>query len=313
MLTLADLDPPAATRAVALLAAHYPDWRARRVVWVHAFADERLRADPSWRFQQRFAWLALSQALDPLLATRFLVADLGAFQSAGSGLDLPGIADAAHAQVGVLPREGIVAFLTGQPVPRQPGVWKQGQAEFLGREVVVRMAPGEVASRVLAHEVMHLFGAIHVNPDVDSLMNPSGSSTRIDPLNAAILRVVRVRRFGPGGLEPNVVAVIPLRPAIDAYAKALGVDLVLRQSGIREALAASGGSLRAAAPQVRTELGLDDHLGDVSSFVGELLARDRRPAAAARLHEIAAQLYGPGTARGQRQLARAQALAGAAR
>ncbi len=311
VLTLADLDPPAAARAARDLADRFPDWRARRIVWVHAYCDELLRADPAWRFQQRIAWLAVSVALDPVLGTRFLVADLGAFASAGSGFDLPGIAAAAHRQVGALPRDGVVAFLTGLPSPHEPGVWREGQAEFLGRELTVRLAVGAVASRVLAHELIHLFGGIHVNPQVDSLMNPTGRSTVLDPLNEAMLRVMRVRRFGPGGIEPNVIDVIPLEPAIRAYAAALGANVALRNAGVAEALAESRGSVRAAAPAIRASLALDPHLGDVASFVGALLARDRRFPEAARLYALSAQLYGPGSGRGRRALANARALAGA--
>ena len=308
-LVLSDLDPAAARRSAALLAQHFDDWRARRVVWVHAYSDEILRADPAWRFQQRIAWLVLSQSLDPVLHTRFLLADLGTFRSEAAGFDLPPIEAAARVQIGALPREGIVAFLTGRPAPRRPGAWKLGQAEFLGRVVTVRVAPREVASRVLAHEVVHLYGGVHVNPDVESLMNPSGHATRLDPQNVAILHALASRRFGPGGLEANVIEAVPLHPAIEAYAGALQLNLALRNAGVREALAASEGSVRAAAPQLRQAIALDDHLGDVASFVGELLLRDGRRPGAARLFAIASSLYGAGDPRARRALERARALA----
>jgi tetratricopeptide (TPR) repeat protein len=312
-LVLADLDPAAAQQAFARLAAAFPDWRARRIVWVRVWADEPLRADPSWKFQQRIAWLLLSTALDPLLHTRFLVAEIGAFRSEGSDFDdLDAIQAKARAQVGPLPPSGIAAFMTGRPVPRIAGAWKQGQAEFLGRTLSLRIAPGEVASRVLAHEAIHLYGGVHVNPDVESLMNPAGRSTAIDPWNAAILRALSARRFGPGGLETNVLDAVPLAAVIQAYGAALQANLALRKAGVLEALEGSGGSLRGASFGVQRAIALDAHLGDVASFVAELLRREGKPRAAARLFEIAAQLYGAGDARGRRALDRARALRPAA-
>jgi tetratricopeptide (TPR) repeat protein len=309
-LVLADLDPAAADESARLLASAFPDWRDRRVVPVRIWADEPLRADPGWRFQQRYAWLLVSQALDPLLATRFVVVSIGAFASEGAGFDLPPIAAAAREQIDRLPSEGIVAFATGRAIPRAGGRWKQGEAEFLGRVLSVRLAPREVASRVLAHELIHLYGGVHVNPDVASLMNPSGESNAIDPVNAAILRALRTRRFGPGGIEANVVAVVPLAPAIRAFEAALRANLALRQAGVVEALAEAEGSLRAAAPAVRKALALDDHLADVAAFTGDLLVRDGRPRAASRLYALAADLYGPASPRGRRARDRARHFGG---
>jgi tetratricopeptide (TPR) repeat protein len=307
-LVLADLDPTSGLRAAALLHEHAPAWRARRVVWVHAFADEVLREEPAWRFQQRFAWLSVSQALEPLLGVRFVVVSLGSFQSAGAGLDLSPIFESGRRQHPEVPESGVVAFATGRPSPRAAGFWRQGVAELLGRFLAVRLARGEVVSRVLAHEVLHLFGGVHVNPDVDSLMNPSGRSLVIDPWNAGIVAATRARDFGPGSIETNVLAHADLDHLIAAYRAALGSNVALRNAGVVEALEGARGSVRAAAPKAREAMQLDEHLGDIASLVAQLLLRDGRRAGAASLWETSARLYGPETARGRRARQNARAL-----
>jgi hypothetical protein len=173
----------------------------------------------------------------------------------------------------------------------------------------VRLARGEVASRVLAHEVLHLYGAIHVNPDVESLMNPSGHSLTIDPWNAAIVSATRKRRFGPGGIEANVLRHANLRATIAAYHAALAANVALRNAGVVAALETGHGSLRAAAPQARNALQLDEHLGDVADLAAQLLLRDGRPAGAVRAWETAAALYGIESSRGRRALQNAVATA----
>ena len=307
-LVLADLDPASGRRAAELLRTHFADWRERRVVWVYAFADEVLRENPAWRFQLRFAWLSISQALEPWLGVRFAVAGLGTFRSEGAGFDLSPILAAGRRQNPGLPQQGVVAFFTGRPSPRAAGAWKLGEAELLGRVLAVRLARGEVASRVLAHEVLHLYGAVHVNPEVDALMNPSGRSLALDPWNAAIVGATSGRDFGPGGIDANVLPHADLATLIAAYRAALGANVAMRNAGVAEALEAGGGSARAAAPQARVAMQLDEHLGDVANLVAQLLVRDGRPAAAVQAWETAAQLYGPATPRGRRALQDARAL-----
>jgi tetratricopeptide (TPR) repeat protein len=312
-LALSDLDPASGQRAAALLHEHFDDWRARRIVPVHAYADEVLRVDPAWRFQLRLAWLAVSQALDPLLGVSFVVVDQGAFQSAGAGLDLGPIIASGLRQHPEAPTSGVVFFATGRPIPRAAGSWQRGQAALLGNVLGVRLAPGEIASRVLAHEVMHLFGAIHLNPEVESLMNPSGDSFVVDPWNAAIVRATRVRSFGPGGIEANVLSRVDRSATIAAYAAAFGTNVTLRNAGIVAALDANQGSARAAAPQARSAVQLDAHLGDVADLIAHLLLRDGQPAAAVRAWETAAALYGPDSTQGRRAQRNALAVMRGAR
>ena len=151
--------------------------------------------------------------------------------------------------------------------------------------LAVRLARGEVASRVLAHEVLHLYGAVHVNPEVDALMNPSGGRSRSTRGTRRSSRATRGARFGPGGIEANVLPHADLAALIAAYRAALGANVAMRNAGVAEALEAGGGSARAAAPQARVAMQLDEHLGDVANLVAQLLVRDGRPAAAAQAWE----------------------------
>jgi hypothetical protein len=308
-LQLADLDPASAERALSQLRAHEPDWAARRVVRVTVFADEALRARESWRVQMRLAWTALSQTLEPVLGVRFVPVRIDAFSSEDAGLDLVPLRAAFQRQRPRVPADGVIALFTGRPVPKAPGTWQRGVADFLGRVIVVRLAPGEVTSRVLTHEVLHLYGCVHVNPEVRSLMNPDGEGTALDAWNVAIARALRGRSFGPGGLEANVLPHLDLDATIAAYRKALVANVSLRNAGVVTALDAAGGSWLSAAGEVQTAMALDDHLGDVASFLAQLLARDGRRPASAAMWETAARLYGPASERGRNARQRGRALA----
>ena len=75
---------------------------------------------------------------------------------------------------------------------------RTGLAVQLGTHAVA-VCPAEGEPRVLtaAHELAHLFGAVHV-ADPASIMNPTATFDAIffDPLNRRILREARLRRFG---------------------------------------------------------------------------------------------------------------------
>jgi tetratricopeptide (TPR) repeat protein len=298
ILWLADLDPGAASAAWVLLVRLDPAWRGRRAVRVDSWADESIRAHPGWRFRLRLAWLAASQALDPLLGVRFLPATLQEFASRDAPASLEAIDAAFRAQVARAPAEGILAAFTERAPPRGRGAQRLGQAEFLGRRLIVRLESEPGASRVLLHEVLHLYGGVHVADDVESLMNPAGGALSLDPLNARIVRELRGRRFH-GALDPDVFAVVDLEATTRAYEEALRTNLALRRAGLAEAVEDAAGSrvaARRAAARVRE---LDPHLGDVARFVSRLLWRGGRPASAASLLEVAARLYGPRTPQGR--------------
>jgi hypothetical protein len=163
----ADLDPPSGLAAFRLLRQLDERWARRRVVPVHCYADQTVRRSPSWRMRLRVLWGALSASLDPVLGTAFVPLSFSSFSSSGAGSRLAAIDEALLSSAGPLPASGIVAAFTERPAPRQPGAWKLGQAEYLGRRTLVRLEPGKVASRTLVHEVLHLYGGVHINPDLD--------------------------------------------------------------------------------------------------------------------------------------------------
>jgi len=288
-----------------------PERRAWRTVPVHSWADETIRRQPGWRFRVRLAWLGASRALGPLLETYFVPAEIGSFASQGASDALDTIDAAFRAQTARAPAEGVLAAFTERAPPRAAGPQRLGQAEFLGRHLAVRLLPetaaGPAASHVLLHEVLHLYGAVHVNPDVASLMNPTGDATGLDRMNARIVRETRVRTFH-GDLERDVLDRIDLEATTLAYEDAMRANFAMRQAGLIEALQAAATSpveARHAAVRVRE---LDPHLGDVARFVALLLLRGDKPASAAMLLETAAQLYGPGTARGREAAAQAETI-----
>jgi hypothetical protein len=294
---LRDLDPASAGRAADRLRALAPAWRERRVVPVYLLADESVRADPAFAFRLRLLLLWASRTLDPLLGAFFAPAGVVGFDASQAPATLDAIQAAALA--GVAPNDGMLAVFTERLPPRQPrGVLQLGQAEFLGRALCVRLAAGERTSRVLVHELLHLYGGIHVAEDIDSLMNPSGSTeVQLDPMNARIVRSLRERTFGPGGIERNVFPRIDVHETAEAYLAALRVNLTFRRLGV---LAGAGpDSRRAARRRARQWKALDPHLADVASFTAMLLVRDQRPADAVDLLEVAAALYGPRSPRGR--------------
>lgn len=307
LLWLADLDPRTARRAWALLARLDPAWREWRVVRVHSFADESIRAHPAWQFRLRLAWLAASRALGPLLEVRFLPATVQGFASGEADASLEAIDAAFRARVPRVPAEGVLAVFTERPPPRGVRNVRLGQAEFLGRRLTVRLEAEPGPSRVLLHELLHLYGGVHVAEDVESLMNPSGTARGLDPLNARIVREVRGRRFH-GSLDADVLDVIDLEATTRAYEDALRANLALRRAGLAEAMQMATTSRIEARRAAARVLELDPHLGDVARFVSLLLWRGEKPASAAFLLETAARLYGPRTARGRRASADAERI-----
>jgi tetratricopeptide (TPR) repeat protein len=305
-LWLADLDPVAGREAARRLPEVDAAWQDRRVVPVHAFADETVRGDPSWAFRLRLLWLGASRSLEPVLRTRFAVVRLMPLGAGTGPMRLQPWFEGLVARTATLP-EGIVAGFTERPPPPAPPQ-RLGVAHLLGRHMAVRLEPGEVASRVLAHEILHVYGAIHVPPEIDSLMNPSGDSRRLDGGNQQIVHATRGRRFRGRGLEADVLETTDLDTVLGAYEKAVSVNLLFRRAGIAEALEASGRSRVLAAREVRRATGLDSHLAEVASTLARLLLLDGRRGEALLMLDAAARLYQePGPAREAR--ARADALA----
>jgi len=304
----ADLDPASGLAAFRVLRRLDPQWVHRRVVPVHCYADETVRRSPHWEMRIRALWAALSASLDPVLDTTFVPISLSPFSSAAAGGQLASINLAFLSSVGALPGSGIIAAMTERPVPQGSGTWRLGQAEYLGRRMVVRLEPDQLESRTLIHEVLHLYGGVHINPDLDSIMNPTGTSMELDSANQRIVELLRRRRFGPGGAHSNVLPLVDHRALTAALAQALRLNLQFRRLGVLEALEAKESSRFLAARKARKAFALDPDLASVARFVAQLLAEQARFASAARFMEVASNLYGPRSAEGREARARAEAL-----
>lgn len=97
------------------------------------------------------------------------------------------------------PAGALVAFVP-LPAARAPLLYAQdfGLARQLGSHAVVVCRPDAPAHpTTLAHEIAHLFGAIHVL-DRASLLNATADfdARFLDPLNRRVLRTTRTRAFG---------------------------------------------------------------------------------------------------------------------
>jgi hypothetical protein len=233
---------------------------------------------------------------------------LAAFSASEAGRQLVSINESFLSSVGALPTAGLIAGFTERPVPQRPGKWRLGQAEYLGRRMLVRLEPDQVESRTLIHEVLHLYGAVHINPDLDSIMNPSGTSLELDQSNRMIVELLRGRRFGPGGVHANVLPFVEHGELTAALSQALRLNLQFRRLGVLEAVEAKENSRFLGARKAREALALDPDLASVARFVALLLAEQGRFASAARFMEAAANLYGPRSAEGREARARAELL-----
>jgi tetratricopeptide (TPR) repeat protein len=304
---LADLDPSAALTAIRRLYVLSDEWKRRRVVPVQLHVDELIRAQAGWQFQMRTLWQSTSVMLDSVLETRFVPIAILPLDAADAPNDLDSIHAAFRAETRP-PAEGIFAAITGRPVPSDDGVYNKGVAEFIGRSLAVRVAPGATQSRVLAHEIMHLYGAIHVLEGVDSLMNPVGDSLALDAPNIRIVRSLRNRDFRPGGIEENVLPRIDLGVTVAAYRAALSVNLSLREAEIEEAMRSNDTRSDRAAFRIQQATYLDAHLADASWLVASLMRADGQRAEAIRLFELSSQLYGSSTPRGHASAEKARML-----
>lgn len=308
---LAGTDPQPGLAGLELLARLDPAWATRQVVAVHGYADETVRRDPAWAMRVRALFANASQALQPVLDVVLVPVTLGAFRSAPDEAlrpSLGAIDEAFEATAGPVPRDGIVAVFTERSGPRVHGrVWL-GHAQYLGRRMTVRLAPGELHSRTLLHEILHLYGAVHISDEVPSLMNPEGDAMQLDAANHRIVQLNRVRRFGPGGVERNVLEAVDPQELTQALIAALQLNLQFRKLGIRDAVEARKTSRVQAALEARDAVALDGQLGDAAHFLARLELQQGYEAAAARYYEAAAALYGPSSARGRRALDRAERL-----
>jgi len=295
---LADIDREASRDAFRQLGSDDSDWAGRRWVPVHVYADETVRSEMGWKNRLRLQWRGISVALDPLLQTAFVPVSFGPFESRGEKT-LPGINASFRGTAGRLPAHGIIAAFTEIAPPRKRGRWKLGQAGFFGRDLLVRLEPGAVESRVLAHEILHVYGGVHIADALGSLMNPDGESLELDPANVAVARISQGRRFGPGGIEVNVLPHVDTARLAATYLRWLDLNLGIRKRGMETAWLEARTSRYVAAAAGEKAAELDPHMADVASFTGYLLWREGEGEAAANLYGLASRLYGESTPRGR--------------
>ena len=291
---LGDVDPGASADALALLGELDPS--AARAVPVHVYADAAARVGPGWRFHVRTLWADVSASLAPVLGSRFVVLGIEPFEPRAGGDVASGMAALAKLEA---PEYGIVAGMLGASGSGELDLHR-GAAEFLGRRLLVRLEPGASGQRLLAHEILHLYGAVHVPAISDSLMNAAGNSKVVDAANRRIVALTRGRVFGPGGAPRNVLPGLDLAAAIDAWGGALQLDLALRGPELSRAVAASALSPGAAGP--------DPHLGDVAHWVAALLVAEDRRDEGALLLETASALHGQETPGGRAEAESARRL-----
>jgi len=304
-LMVADLAPEVAPEAAALLAGLDDD--ERRFVPVHLYADESVRAEPGWEFELRIAWGRASVALRPLLATTFVPVAIRSFSSAGVPDDLASIHRAMLSAPVRAPLDGILAGFTRRDSPRTPLARRLGQARYFGRELMVRIESGDLEGRTLAHEVLHLYGAMHLSDEIPSLMNPIAGEWTVDPHTARILRITRARRFGPGPFERNVLERVDVPALADALLAAIHVNVGFRNRGLTEASEEAEESRWSAARLAHEATGDDRPLAQVAELTAFVLMRAERPVEGIHMLENAARLWGPRSHEGRAAQAQADA------
>jgi len=292
---LGDVDPASTEAAITLLADRSPAWRGRMLVPVRAFADESVRASTDWQTRLRSIVHALSETLGDTLEVRFVLRALESFDSGAVPGDLAAVHRAFTRATTPAPGDGILLAFTARATPPAEGDSRDGIAEFLGRRASIRLTKDADPRWTAAHEVLHLYGGVHVGHDRDSLMNPTGDSTALDEANRRCVRAMRRRRFerdsgDRGAVDRDVLARIDLHEAALAYT---------------ELVAANRTYQRIAAGKV---VARDAALADAARAIAGILLGAGRNSDALALFDAAETLYGPDTERGRETALLARSL-----
>ncbi len=285
------------------------EWRKRRLVPVHIWADETIRADSAWKFRAIHLFRNLSHDSDAMVKTIFLPISSQGFESGNGFPTLSNIEQRFRESTPGVPGYGIVIILTERVPPKIPGEsWRLGQAQFLGRVMTVRLKPGELRSRVLVHELLHLYGGIHISPEAESIMNPSGDSYKLDPINASIFSNMRNRQFTSQGIQQNIFPWIDLREAAKNYERGLRLNLGFRNAGMIEARNDLTESPFVAAQRAQKAQQLDEHLISISKFLADIYLVQGKKAKAIETLRLTQQLQGPNSSAGQKTQAHIQRI-----
>jgi len=304
-LLMADVIPRTAVEAARLLADL--DGGAIRFVPVYVYADESVQAKPSWKFELRIAFGRASAVLRPLLDTIFVPVSIKTFTTAGVLDDLGAVHNAMLSAIPRQPLSGIIAGFTRRKSPRTRTAHRLGEARYFGRELVVRLNEKDLEGRTLAHEVLHLYGAMHLAPEIPSLMNPVSGDWVLDAYTVRILKLTASRRFGPGSFERNILSHVDNEALADALVAALRVNVHFRNVDVAGAHAEAERSKGVARFEMRQATTEDQVLAQVAELTAWVLMRADRPAQAVRMMENAGKLYGVRKKRGRAAMAQAEA------
>lgn len=169
--------------------------RSPRSLSLGLWGDSRVRADPLWRDKAR-AVVAHAQTFFAPLAIQLEVVDVANWDAAGKGAALDDLLQQLEQQP--KGRADVIVGLVGDAVPLQPGpVESLGRTRFLGGDAIVaRWDDPKRCGVVLAHELAHLFGAVHV-ADTTSLLHSTfhADARHIDSQSEAVIDAARNRRF----------------------------------------------------------------------------------------------------------------------
>lgn len=175
-------------RAIRLRVAYPPQLRARSN-WVVEFRCALGRANALLRpalgreleVAGKVAWLGGTENHSP----KALLNDLAAGVARGDGDIVVGLAVATGP---VRSGAGLGDSLRATT--------ERGQATFHRGYLVLKVGGGDLCDvdRLLAHEIAHLFGAVHLQGR-NNLMNPFSAGTEIDPLTTQLLLLHRNRTF----------------------------------------------------------------------------------------------------------------------
>jgi tetratricopeptide (TPR) repeat protein len=174
-----------------------------------------IRADPEWRHDLGRAVAYCQQTLGEAVAGRFRVREVVAWQPRGSTLEQM----LASLRRQVPPRPDVLVLGLTRRHAAPENEW--GLSSY--REALALVTTWRTGGRygpALAHEIGHLFGAVHVET-AGCVMAGASPGARLSPLNAALLRLHRDRALSPHRfpLSPDRLA-----EALELYRRAAATD-----------------------------------------------------------------------------------------
>ncbi len=234
-----------------------------------------------------------NRLLAPSLGRSFALVEVSLWSAAGDSLESR--LDDLRTKVVRAPGR-ITAGLTG-PLERSRGMGLASYRE--GLLVVAIPSDRDLAARLFAHELAHLFGAVHLSGE-GILMAASVPGNALDPLTVRLLQLHRDRRFDPHLFPLPPGALEAARSAYrEAASRATEADALLAQIALEQG--DTEGALEVADRALGGDPGdIDAHLvrgivlrrrGRAAEAVKEYeWVRERRPSYAAVHYDLAIAL-----------------------